>query len=587
MNSAYQLSLNILNALGGDVDKTYPSVDAIWDEIYGIYDAAGGSFDIEQLKLDVTKNGKYDFFPTDEIDAFAPVQINVNVPQDYTKEDVDALVAEGYNDGYAQGNFDGIVSGKEIGYTDGYNVGVNDGAVMQKAKLTSLEITENGTYEREDGYSVVEVNVQGGSVELVEGSAEYRENGTYELVPSADGFSKVDIVVAVPQKSFETETLEVELTENGTYEYGSSVDGFSEVIVNVNVPSSGGSGGNGFDYGAIGYSSSFTNFINSITQTDLDKSIVLQTKFNNATPSERVNITSEYRDLVYYPAVDMDMLSSNAVNVNGSKTTQFFPYVKIKGTKWENSAVNLTFRDCSALKYIEEQDWENLTGENMFYYCSNLMEIPSGYKLGCSLGTFGAPITSMQNWFNSCYKITAVPLFDTSKVQSMYQTFYNCYKLETVPLFDTSAVTNMNGMFNTCSVLTTIPSFNTSNVRDMRSMFASCNKLQSIPALDCSAVSQIGYFFGYSAINTLTEMGGLINLGMSNTLSGSLNGTTSSFLNYAPNLTKESVLNIINGLYDRASAGYSILNLKMHANHLAMLTDEEKAIATNKGWALV
>ena len=45
-------------------------------------------------------------------------------------------------------------------------------------------------------------------------------------------------------------------------------------------------------------------------------------------------------------------------------------------------------------------------------------------------------------------------------------------------------------------------------------------------------------------------------------------------------------MNVINNLYDRASAGYSVLTLKLHANHLAMLSDEEKAIATNKGWTL-
>lgn len=583
MNSAYQLSLNILRALGGDVDKTYPSVDAIWDEIYGIYDAAGGSFDIEQLKLDVTKNGKYDFFPTDEIDAFAPVQINVNVPQDYTKEDVDALVAEGYNDGYAQGNFDGIVSGKEIGYTDGYNVGVNDGAVLQKAKLTSLEITENGTYEREDGYSVVEVNVQGSSVELVEGSAEYRENGTYELVPSADGFSKVDIVVAVPQKSFETETLEVELTENGTYEYGSSVDGFSEVIVNVNVPSSGGSGGNGFDYGAIGYSSSFGGFINSITQNELDKSVALYQKFLAADGSTRLNITSEFRDnLVYYPAIDMDLMTYNSINVNASTSkTEYFPYIKIKGTKWENRTVLFSFDGCTKLRYVEEQDWDNISGSYFFRNCQSLMDIPSGFRLGPE--SSGQPRISMSNLFYNCYSIESVPYFDTSNVTTMDSAFYYCRKLTSIPAYDTSNVTSMDSICHTCESLEEFPAFDTSKVTKMNYFVQACTNLKKIPALQCGNVSYFNTIFGYSNLKNLTDIGGFIDLGKQANLQGT---TNSYFLAQAPNLTKESLLNIINGLYDRASAGLSQLQFKMHSNHLAMLTDEEKAIVTNKGWIL-
>lgn len=583
MNSAYQLSLNILRALGGDVDKTYPSVDAIWDEIYGIYDAAGGSFDIEQLKLDVTKNGKYDFFPTDEIDAFAPVQINVNVPQDYTKEDVDALVAEGYNDGYAQGNFDGIVSGKEIGYTDGYNVGVNDGAVMQKAKLTSLEITENGTYEREDGYSVVEVNVQGGSVELVEGSAEYRENGTYELVPSADGFSKVDIVVAVPQKTFETETLEVELTENGTYEYGSSVDGFSEVVVNVNVPSSGGSGGNGFDYSVIGYSSSFGGFINSMTQTELDKSVELYQKFLAADGSTRLNITSEFRDnLVYYPAIDMDLMSYNSINVNASTSkTEYFPYIKIKGTKYENRVVLFTFDGCRKLRYVEEQDWDNVSGSYFFRDCQALKAIPSNYRLGPEHN--GNPRTSMGNLFYNCFSIESVPYFNTSNVTNMDSTFYYCRNLTSIPLYDTSNVTSMNSICHTCELLEEFPAFDTSKVTNMNGFVMACTNLKKIPALQCGNVSYFNTIFGYNNLKNLTDIGGFIDLGKQSNLQGT---TNTYFLAMAPNLTRESVLNIINGLYDRASAGLSQLTFKVHANHLALLTDEEKAIVTNKGWIL-
>jgi hypothetical protein len=42
----------------------------------------------------------------------------------------------------------------------------------------------------------------------------------------------------------------------------------------------------------------------------------------------------------------------------------------------------------------------------------------------------------------------------------------------------------------------------------------------------------------------------------------------------------------LNGLYDRKTAGYSVLGLQLGSTHLAKLTDEEKAIATNKGWTL-
>lgn len=55
-----------------------------------------------------------------------------------------------------------------VGTDKGYNNGYADGESDQKAKLTSITITQNGTYTRTDGYDEVIVNVQCGAVnELV------------------------------------------------------------------------------------------------------------------------------------------------------------------------------------------------------------------------------------------------------------------------------------------------------------------------------------------------------------------------------------------------------------------------------------
>jgi hypothetical protein len=45
-------------------------------------------------------------------------------------------------------------------------------------------------------------------------------------------------------------------------------------------------------------------------------------------------------------------------------------------------------------------------------------------------------------------------------------------------------------------------------------------------------------------------------------------------------------MNVINNLYDRASAGMSTLTLYVNANTMKLLSDADKAIATNKGWIL-
>ena len=78
------------------------------------------------------------------------------------------------------------------GVEAGYNQGKIDGIEEQKSKLESINITENGTYTKEDGYNHIEVNVptEGGSCNLGEGEFVYGTSdvGRYELNASDDGY---------------------------------------------------------------------------------------------------------------------------------------------------------------------------------------------------------------------------------------------------------------------------------------------------------------------------------------------------------------------------------------------------------------
>lgn len=165
--------------------------------------------------------------------------------------------------------------------------------------------------------------------------------------------------------------------------------------------------------------------------------------------------------------------------------------------------------------------------------------------------------------------------------KSCKQLFMDASYINVPPLFDTSRVTTMQQMFNGTTRLMEIPQYDTSKVTTFDT-FIGGGQLRSLPAIDASSATTFSYAFGYEEKYHLRHFGGFINLGKQSTL----NGTSSGFLNYLPNLTKESIMNIINNLYDRAAAGFSVKTIKMHANHLAVLTDEEKAIATNKGWTL-
>jgi surface protein len=232
------------------------------------------------------------------------------------------------------------------------------------------------------------------------------------------------------------------------------------------------------------------------------------------------------------------------------------------------------FYHCQALESIPHLDTSKVTNmSNMFDSCNKLKSIPQ-------LDT--SKVTSMYYMFYYCQSLESIPHLDTSKVTDMNSMFYDCQALESIPQLDTSKVASMYRMFYNCAKLKSIPQLDTSKVTNMSMMFYDCQALESIPQLDTSNVANVGGFLGYSNIDTLTDLGGFKDLGKKSSISG----INSDFLRWAPNLTHESLMNVINNLYDRKSNGLSTLTISFDTTNLNKLTDEEKAIATNKGWNL-
>ena len=141
--------------------------------------------------------------------------------------------------------------------------------------------------------------------------------------------------------------------------------------------------------------------------------------------------------------------------------------------------------------------------------------------------------------FDGCWQFG-----DTANMKKTASMFYDCRNLTTVPLFDTKNVTNMKNMFYSCSNLTTVPLFDTSNVTNMSSMFKGCSSLEAIHMININA-----------------------NLDIS----------------ASTKFTREALLEIIGNLKAQTSGSKK---LTMGSTNLAKLTDEDKAIATNKGWTL-
>lgn len=165
--------------------------------------------------------------------------------------------------------------------------------------------------------------------------------------------------------------------------------------------------------------------------------------------------------------------------------------------------------------------------------------------------------------------------------------FAYCSALRSLNLsnFDTSKVTNFSSMFNRCSSLTTIPQFDTSSGTDFGDMFESCFSLTTVPQFDTSKGTNFGGMF--ERCTSLTDFGGLENLGQAYKTTQSANYSNYKLdLSTCTALTEQSLMNVINNLYDIAAKGCNTQQLVLGSKNLAKLTAEEIAIATNKGFSV-
>ena len=194
--------------------------------------------------------------------------------------------------------------------------------------------------------------------------------------------------------------------------------------------------------------------------------------------------------------------------------------------------------------------------------------------------------TSAEYMFYNC-PVNELPQLDTSNVTNMSHMFTICANLTTIPQINTSNVTNMDYMFSGCTNLTTIPQLDTSNVTDMSNMFSGCRKITTIPQLNGEKL--INVYRNFYSCTSLENFNGLINLGQEFSTSQNANYYNYTLdLSSSTKLTEQSIINILNNLYDIATKGCKTQTVTLGATNLAKLTSTEGqqalASAQSKGW---
>ena len=120
----------------------------------------------------------------------------------------------------------------------------------------------------------------------------------------------------------------------------------------------------------------------------------------------------------------------------------------------------------------------------------------------------------------------------------------------------------------------------TSNVTNMYSMFENA-KCKAIPELDASKVTDITSIL--MSCTNLEDFGGLLNLGKAypNT---SIKESLALGLQNNNKMTHDSLMNVLNKVYDISNKGTQIINLGN--TNKSKLTAEEINIAVSKGWSV-
>ena len=202
--------------------------------------------------------------------------------------------------------------------------------------------------------------------------------------------------------------------------------------------------------------------------------------------------------------------------------------------------------------------------KNLFMYWYDIVEVPSFLRL--------EKITDVSNFFAGCYSLRDFKYSGNfSATNSISGLFQQCTNLSGDISINAPNATSANSAFYLCKNINSI-TLATAPLTIYGQIFLNATKLQSVYNLNLGETSEAQYqpFYCSNLTNITFADGSIIN--------------NSTSFSSCTKLTVESILNILNILKDLT--GSTSATLTLGAGNLAKLTDEQKAIATNKNWVL-
>jgi hypothetical protein len=195
----------------------------------------------------------------------------------------------------------------------------------------------------------------------------------------------------------------------------------------------------------------------------------------------------------------------------------------------------------------------------------------SSFAIGftCNDGT-SRTLVSFRDWFNDWSSLITIIPFDISAGTDFEGMFQYCSLLQTLPLMDFSSATNLRTFCYTCKSLRIFPPLDLSSTTSLRYAFRYCTALKALPGLTFISTANLGYAFA--------DCSSLSYLELSDPAAWIIEGEADFS---ASPLYGEVMREIFNRLLTVVSQ-----TIKISSKTNGQLTDEDRLVATNKGWTI-
>ena len=293
-----------------------------------------------------------------------------------------------------------------------------------------------------------------------------------------------------------------------------------------------------------------------------------------------------YVDLVFYDVWDKLVVDGKTITVIKGQRMRLYPTKSFSlGKQYSRDFCPLAFADMS---HLDTSHFA--TFAYMFQNCKNADII--GLE---NLDT--GSVTNMSSMFSGCSSLTTINIngWNTGSVTNMSSMFSGCSSLTTMNIngWNTGSVTNMSSMFSGCSSLTTmnIASFSAKKLKTGNSVISGIGMM----FLDCGSLKTLDmggddWCFDSMVENTNNFYRWLEGRNVSSLTLGK-NWFKAEFMpinfGHLSTWNKESVrLSLVTNSYDRKANGLTDKTITLHANVKKLLSEDDIATMTAKGYII-